>query len=180
MFLSGSSGTRQGFLDHLSESRSSLFLRKAGLRPPHSPGRHAVPRSSDRGNDARACGSKGPERLPPQPYVLITRSLYFHGNGRIRDFSLKTITNTGYLAVKAVSTPVSSTRRGDGASPRHRPAAATRPSRSPAPPPRPATLRQLHKGRTAPSVFTRASLSSQLGFQRAYPAWMCWEMEVPD
>lgn len=137
-----------------------------------------MPLSSNRGNEARACGSKGPECLPPQPYVLITRSLYFHGNSRIRDFSLKTITNIGYLTVKSVSTPVSSTRRGDSASPHHCPAAAL-PKAAWQQHSRAALWPSHHiwpcsgsstKGRTVPLVFTLTSLTSQLGFQRAYPA----------
>lgn len=127
MFLSGSSGTRQGFLDHLSESRYPYFCVRAGLRLPsqsRQTNMHIILRSSNHGNEARACSSKGPERSPPQPYVLITRSFYFHGNSRIRDFSLKTITNIRYLTIKPVSSPVSNARKGDTASPHHCPAAA--------------------------------------------------------
>lgn len=43
--------------------------------------------------------------LPPQPHILITRSFYFHGNGRIRDFDRTTITNTGNFTVKPVTLP---------------------------------------------------------------------------
>lgn len=173
MFLSGSSGSRQGFLDHLSESRYPYFCVRAGLRLPlqsRQTNTHTVLRSSNHGNEARACSSKGPERSPPQPYVLITRSFYFHGNSRIRDFSLKTITNIRYLTIKPVSSPISNTRKGDTASPHHRPAAAlpkaVRWQRGQA------TLRPHHrvwpcsgsssKSRTVPSVFTLASLNQSI------------------
>lgn len=43
--------------------------------------------------------------LPPQPHILITRSFYFHGNSRIRDFDGTTITNIGNLTVKPVTLP---------------------------------------------------------------------------
>lgn len=43
--------------------------------------------------------------LPPQPHILITRSFYFHGNGRIRDFNGTTITNIGNLSIKPATLP---------------------------------------------------------------------------
>lgn len=48
------------------------------------------------------------KRSHPQAHVLITRSFHFHGNGRIRDFGLMTITDVGRVTAKPDSAPARS------------------------------------------------------------------------
>lgn len=85
--------------------------------------------------------------LPPQPHILITRSFYFHGNGRIRDFDGTTITSIGNLTVQPATLP--------SPVPAEEMALTHTTALHPAPAPRPATLRRLLRRPAAASWVSR-------------------------